>query len=442
MQQTKNTPTFNMKAVVRETGLKPDTLRAWERRYGLPDPGRSEGKHRLYSQRDIDTLKWLMLRQQEGMSISHAVELYHRLEAEGQDPLLVRSQAIPAASVVTASPLSISGGKLADFRREWVAACKDFDEFRSEQVLAEAFALYSPEQVCFELLRAGVHEVGEGWYRGETTVQQEHFTSELAIRRLEAMVAASPRPTRPGRILVACPAGEEHTFGPLLISFILRRNGWDVTYLGANVPVDQLVATLSVARPNLVVLSAQLLITAASLRRTAIMLQGQNIPLAFGGRIFNLISELRERIPGRFLGDDLEETAETVEQIMIRPFAWPEIKKVSAEYEDILAQYQDRRAAIEGAVWTKMASSNFPIAQLQEANGYFSRNIVAALYLGEVKYLDVEIDWIKDLLLNRNLELSLLPAYIQAYREAINENLDERRQPLVDWLSKTEADLA
>ncbi len=442
MQQTKNTPTFNMKAVVRETGLKPDTLRAWERRYGLPDPGRSEGKHRLYSQRDIDTLKWLMLRQQEGMSISHAVELYHRLEAEGQDPLLVKSQAIPAASVVTASPLSISGGKLADFRREWVAACKDFDEFRSEQVLAEAFALYSPEQVCFELLRAGVHEVGEGWYRGETTVQQEHFTSELAIRRLEAMVAASPRPTRPGRILVACPAGEEHTFGPLLISFILRRNGWDVTYLGANVPVDQLVATLSVARPNLVVLSAQLLITAASLRRTAIMLQGQNIPLAYGGRIFNLISELRERIPGRFLGDDLEETAETVEQIMIRPFAWPEIKKVSAEYEDILAQYQDRRAAIEGAVWTKMASSNFPIAQLQEANGYFSRNIVAALYLGEVKYLDVEIDWIKDLLLNRNLELSLLPAYIQAYREAITENLDERRQPLVEWLSKTEADLA
>jgi len=441
MQQTKNTPTFNMKAVVQETGLKPDTLRAWERRYGLPEPGRSEGGHRLYSQRDIDTLKWLMHRQQEGMSISHAVELYHRLEAEGQDPLLVRGQAIPTASGVTASPLSISGAKLSDFRREWVNACMDFDEIRAEQILAEAFALYPPEQVCFELLRAGLHEIGEGWYQGETTVQQEHFASELAIRRLEAMVAASPRPTRPGRILVACPAGEEHTFGPLLLSLILRRSGWGVTYLGANVPVDQLTDTLSEIKPNLVVLTAQLLISAANLRRTAAMLQEQNIPVAYGGRIFNLIPELRERIPGRFLGDELEEAPEVVEQIMLRPFVWPELLEVSAEYEDLLAQYLERRATIEAAVWTKLASRDFPFAQLQETNGYFSRNIIAALSLGQLDYLDMEIEWIKDLLLNRELELTLLPAYMRAYREAITENLDERSQPLVRWLSKVEVEL-
>ena len=52
--------TYNLKAVVQETNLKPDTLRAWERRYGLPNPERTAGGHRLYSQRDIDTLKWLI----------------------------------------------------------------------------------------------------------------------------------------------------------------------------------------------------------------------------------------------------------------------------------------------------------------------------------------------------------------------------------------------
>ncbi len=81
------TPTFNLKAVVRETGLKPDTLRAWERRYGVPSPDRTDSGHRLYSQHDIDTLKWLLERQQEGMSISRAVELWHRLEEDGTDPL-------------------------------------------------------------------------------------------------------------------------------------------------------------------------------------------------------------------------------------------------------------------------------------------------------------------------------------------------------------------
>ncbi len=80
------TPTYNLKAVVRETGLKPDTLRAWERRYGVPAPQRTDSGHRLYSQHDIDTLKWLLVRQNEGMSISRAVELWHRLEADGLDP--------------------------------------------------------------------------------------------------------------------------------------------------------------------------------------------------------------------------------------------------------------------------------------------------------------------------------------------------------------------
>ena len=54
------TPAFNLKVVLKETGLGADTLRAWERRYGLPVPNRSAGGHRLYSQSDIETIKWLM----------------------------------------------------------------------------------------------------------------------------------------------------------------------------------------------------------------------------------------------------------------------------------------------------------------------------------------------------------------------------------------------
>ena len=57
MTNANKTPSFNLKAVVQETGVKPDTLRAWERRYGLPQPDRTPGRHRLYSQYDIDMLK-------------------------------------------------------------------------------------------------------------------------------------------------------------------------------------------------------------------------------------------------------------------------------------------------------------------------------------------------------------------------------------------------
>ena len=82
-------PTYNLRVVVNETDIKPDTLRAWERRYGLPAPDRTSGGHRLYSEKDIAIIKWLMARQEEGLSISRAVKLWRSLEAEGKSPLLV-----------------------------------------------------------------------------------------------------------------------------------------------------------------------------------------------------------------------------------------------------------------------------------------------------------------------------------------------------------------
>ena len=85
MDGPSKTPAFNLKVVIRETGLKPDTLRAWERRYGLPNPRRSSGGHRLYSQYDIETIKWLIERQNEGLRINRAVQLWQSFEEQGQD---------------------------------------------------------------------------------------------------------------------------------------------------------------------------------------------------------------------------------------------------------------------------------------------------------------------------------------------------------------------
>ena len=85
MNIDKHAPVHNLKVVLQESGLKADTVRAWERRYGLPRPERSAGGHRLYSYYDIEIVKWLLARQDEGMRISQAVDLFGRLENEGQD---------------------------------------------------------------------------------------------------------------------------------------------------------------------------------------------------------------------------------------------------------------------------------------------------------------------------------------------------------------------
>ena len=160
-----------------------------------------------------------------------------------------------------------AGETVAQLRQQWIDACLAYDEQRAEQLLNQAFALYSPETVAIELLQRAVAEIGEGWYKGDVTVQQEHFCSSLAVRRLEALVMAAPPPIRPGRILAACPPEEHHVIGLLLLTFLLRRRGWEVVYLGANVPIEQLETTVAVIQPQLVIMAAQLLHTAATLER-------------------------------------------------------------------------------------------------------------------------------------------------------------------------------
>jgi DNA-binding transcriptional MerR regulator len=173
---TSYVPTYNLKAVVIETGLSPATLRAWERRYGLIQPQRSSGGHRLYSEHDIQMLKWLVEKQKEGMSISNAVELWRSLEKIDQDPL----QQIHAPAQMTGA----GGSFLDDLRNEWITACLAFNEQAAVQLLGQAFAIAAPEVVCSEILQKGLAEIGERWYAGKVSVQQEHFASMLSMRRL------------------------------------------------------------------------------------------------------------------------------------------------------------------------------------------------------------------------------------------------------------------
>jgi DNA-binding transcriptional MerR regulator len=422
------TPRFNLKAVVKQTGLKPDTLRAWERRYGLPAPERSPGGHRLYSQADIDTLKWLAARQQEGLSIRRAVELWRQIEAEGRDPL--RAATPIATRMAPLTPPRPAGGTIGQLRQEWIDACLAFDEQRAEQLLSQAFALYHPETVVVELLQRAVAQIGEGWYRGDVTVQQEHFCSGLVVRRLETLVMAAPPPTRPGRIVLACPAHEQHVIGPLILTFLLRRRGWEVVYLGADVPLEQLAVTVSVTKPQLLIVAAQRLPTAASLLDMAQTLQQEQVPLAYGGLIFNLLPALRRGIPGHFLGEQLEAAPQVVESLMTAPRPVPTPEAIPELYRRARDHFQERQGLIEARVIQALRDHN----HLALANRELGLNIDAALALGDMAFLSTDVEWVAGLLRNYHLTAGALLGYLRAYHQAASQQLDERGRPITAWL--------
>ncbi|MFN2188389.1 MAG: MerR family transcriptional regulator [Candidatus Promineifilaceae bacterium] len=426
-------PTYNLKVVLKQTGLKADTLRAWERRYGLPNPGRSAGRHRLYSQRDIDTIKWLRARQGEGMSISNAVELWMSLEDEGNDPLLMEEFATP--SVAAPRPTARGGQDLEELRDAWIAACSNFDESASASILSEAFALFAVEDVCLQVILDGMHHIGQGWYEGDVAVEQEHFASAIAKRQLEALVSAAPAPTRPEKIVVGAAPGDLHDLALLMITLLLKRRGWDVIYLGANVPLESYAAIFDSSRFDLAIISAEQLFTVGNLYNVASLAQQAGIPLLFGGRIFREVPDLRNRIPGTYLGERLEAVPGVVARGFSTSFPDPDPVVIDETYHNALVEFEEQSPRIELSV-RQVMGERMPPEALELANLNFSRDIQAALILGDLNFVPQELEWIKGLINNRGLPASLLSAYLNTYTQAALEHLVENGQLVVNWLQQ------
>lgn len=427
-------PTYNLKVVVRETGVKPDTLRAWERRYGLPNPQRTPGGHRLYSQHDIEMIKWLIDRQEEGLRINRAVDLWRSLEESGQDPLDAMSSAVQVAQ--PGSLEILSGATLDEMRERWIAACMEFDERSAENILAQAFASYPQETVVLELLRKGVSEIGKRWFTNKNTIQQEHFASALAMRRLNALLAAAPAPTRRQKILIGCPSGENHEFSPLLVALLLRYRGWPVIYLGINVPISQLDRTITSSRPDLVIFTAQQLQTAANLYEVARFLAAENLALAYGGLVFNQNPQLRDRIPGYFLGESIDQVVQSVESIFSRPVELPVVEPISNAYQEALAEYRDKQPSVEVYLWERFQGNGMKANHLEIANQFLRHDIEAGLILGDLNLLNSEMNWVQNLLLHHDIPAALLPHYMTLYQQALEQTMDERGRIIIDWFNE------
>lgn len=433
MSLSKN-PAFNLKAVLQDTNIAADTLRAWERRYGLPMPQRTAGGHRLYSQYDIETIKWLLARQNEGLSISRAVDSWNEQIASGSDPLAgVASSGF--SSIQTSLAISSSADTNLDtLRTQWIAACMKFSEAGSEQVLNQAFSIFPVEAVCMEILQKGMVEIGNQWYENKATVQQEHFASGLAMRRLDALLSASPAPSRHQTVLVGCPQNEWHTFTPLLISLLLRRRGLGVIYLGANVPADRFDQTVTSVQANLVILVSQTLVSAAALQLTALTLTGLRIPVSFGGRIFNIRPSLIDHIPGNYLGSSIEASLDEVENLLKSKIKAHSLKTTSQEYLAAHQAFISKRAQIESTIKETIQPLSVSPEGLSTGIQFLGDNIAAALQLGDMEHVTDEVEWLKVLLQSHQSPPQELVNFMNQYSRAVNKHINGQGEPIKAWL--------
>lgn len=221
----------------RRTGVAPELLRAWERRYGLLRPARSEGGFRLYSDADERRVELMRRHLRDGLA---AAEAARRAVEATDEPSTRMEDAQPELEAVAA---------------RLRASLDEFDEVAAQQALDELFAAFTVETVLAQVLMPYLADLGERWSKGEATVAQEHFASNLVRGRMLGIARGWDGGEGP-RAVLACAPGELHDLALIAFGLTLHRRGWRITYLGPDTPIESVVETTSRLKPDLVVVCA------------------------------------------------------------------------------------------------------------------------------------------------------------------------------------------
>jgi DNA-binding transcriptional MerR regulator len=255
-------PHLRIGALSQRVGVSPELLRAWEQRYGLLEPVRSDGGFRLYSVADEERVRSMQRHLEAGVSAAQAAQLaLAETGAGGADQL----------QSVGLAPLA---GQLR-------AALDRLDEPGANAVLDRLLATFTLETVLRDVVLVYLRELGERWERGDASVAQEHYASNLLRGRLLGLARGWGRGSGPTALL-ACAPGELHDLPLIVFGLVLAGRGWAITYLGPDTPVATVRDAVGHVEPDLAVISAT---TPQRLRaaKTELTELARAVPLALAG---------------------------------------------------------------------------------------------------------------------------------------------------------------
>ena len=287
------------------------TLRAWERRYNLLKPERLDNNYRLYSDRDIQVVRWITHRLDDGLSISKAAQEYKSLRESGISPEALPTVLVPEPSTTPLYQPDVYAKKLFD-------ALTNHDELKGKKIIEDIQSMFDLKVIFLEIFSPCLYQIGEAWYRGKIRIATEHFASAFIRGILMQLLTAFPIYSQAPTLLVGCPPEEFHELASLMLSVLLRREGYQVEFLGADLPVDDLVAFAEDVSPDMIILSASFERTARPLYKMQAKLDqlSSKPQLGFGGRYFNENPKAVKELPGVFLGVSLDDGIKNVHDLL------------------------------------------------------------------------------------------------------------------------------
>ena len=240
---------FPMRIVARLTGRNADTIRAWERRHRAIAPPRSDGNTRLFTHEDIERLSLL----------KEVVELGHPIGQVAQLATLALRQMRDLERQRRDGPTAADG--LDTIRREYIEAISRFEARRGAELLNQAAAHLPARDFTFRVALPILREVGERWTHTTHARRDQTFGiahEHLASTQIRAVLVSYLRHTLVDRgaprVVLTTPEGHRHEHGILVAALLAQLRGFEVVYLGVDLPVDDIVGAATRANAVLAIL--------------------------------------------------------------------------------------------------------------------------------------------------------------------------------------------
>lgn len=236
-------PRYPVRLVALRTGLTPHVLRAWERRYRVVSPMRSEGGQRLYS--DLDLERLLRLRR-----------LTDRGHAIGRIATLPLSELVRLEDESPTGELRIPSESAADAAAAALEATRRLQPAELQAILERAAVTLGTPVFLDEVVGPLLERIGHGWSERSVSVAQEHMATAVIRRVLGWLLRLYEARNGAPLLVVATPPHHAHELGALMAAASAAAEGWNVTYLGPDLPVADLVSAAGQSGARAIAISA------------------------------------------------------------------------------------------------------------------------------------------------------------------------------------------
>ena len=228
-----------IKALSIMTGVNPDTIRSWERRYNLLSPERDDIGRRLYSDEDVERLLTIAQLVNKGEQISRIAKIG-----------TVELQEMNRLTDSTSSHTDV-----AELFNRLVAMIESRDLGQFRNLIGSALAMLPPHEAAEDVMAPILREIGLLWERSDINVGMEHALTAIIKEQILAYLQRLYWLPKGERMTFTTLGGELHEIGVLMAALIAKVEGFDCHYYGPNLPVDDIITQTEDAKARILAIS-------------------------------------------------------------------------------------------------------------------------------------------------------------------------------------------